>query len=269
MDSSWYFARFTTAPDAATPPEPAVADRWFARRPYIGGIEHAILHLLYSRFFVRAMKATGHIGLDEPFAGLFTAGHGRPTRPTGGRRQLREPGGDRHHRGGRRSSRRRPRHRRGRDDRLDREEVEVEAQHCRPLRHHRRLRRRHRALVHAVGLAARAGRDLDRGRRRRRQRFVQRVWRLVAETASRLRRSAPPSPPPPRAPPSRCAKAAHKALAADEDDIEQLAFNRAVARLHELVNVLAAPPREPFEPTSPLAASLREALEMLVQRSPR
>ncbi len=41
---------------------------------YIGGIEHAILHLLYSRFFVRAMRATGHIELDEPFAGLFTQG---------------------------------------------------------------------------------------------------------------------------------------------------------------------------------------------------
>src|SRR6266571_3519086 len=41
---------------------------------YIGGIEHAILHLLYSRFFTRAMRATGHIGLDEPFAGLFTQG---------------------------------------------------------------------------------------------------------------------------------------------------------------------------------------------------
>ena len=41
---------------------------------YIGGVEHAILHLLYSRFFTRAMKATGHIGMDEPFAGMFTQG---------------------------------------------------------------------------------------------------------------------------------------------------------------------------------------------------
>ena len=41
---------------------------------YIGGVEHAILHLLYSRFFIRAMKATGHIGMDEPFAGMFTQG---------------------------------------------------------------------------------------------------------------------------------------------------------------------------------------------------
>ncbi len=73
VDSSWYFARFT-APDADTPTVPAVANRWLPVDQYIGGVEHAILHLLYSRFFTRAMKATGHVGLDEPFKGLFTQG---------------------------------------------------------------------------------------------------------------------------------------------------------------------------------------------------
>jgi leucyl-tRNA synthetase len=51
-----------------------MVDAWMPVDQYIGGIEHAILHLLYSRFFTRAMKATGHVGLDEPFAGLFTQG---------------------------------------------------------------------------------------------------------------------------------------------------------------------------------------------------
>ena len=73
VDSSWYFARFT-APHADAADGPAVADHWLPVDQYIGGIEHAILHLLYSRFFTRAMKATGHLGLDEPFAGLFTQG---------------------------------------------------------------------------------------------------------------------------------------------------------------------------------------------------
>ena len=55
-------------------PRRAVADRLMPVDQYIGGVEHAILHLLYARFFTRAMKATGHIAIDEPFAGMFTQG---------------------------------------------------------------------------------------------------------------------------------------------------------------------------------------------------
>jgi len=73
IDSSWYFARFCS-PAAAVPVERAAADYWLPVDQYIGGIEHAILHLLYSRFWVRAMKRCGHLGLDEPFDGLFTQG---------------------------------------------------------------------------------------------------------------------------------------------------------------------------------------------------
>jgi leucyl-tRNA synthetase len=73
IDSSWYFARFS-APHAATPTNLAAASHWLPVDQYVGGIEHAILHLLYSRFFTRAMRKTGHLDLDEPFAGLFTQG---------------------------------------------------------------------------------------------------------------------------------------------------------------------------------------------------
>jgi leucyl-tRNA synthetase len=73
IDSSWYFARFT-APDAATPTNLAAANHWLPVDQYVGGIEHAILHLLYARFFTRAMRQTGHVSLNEPFAGLFTQG---------------------------------------------------------------------------------------------------------------------------------------------------------------------------------------------------
>ncbi|MCP1242705.1 leucine--tRNA ligase [Acetobacter lambici] len=73
VDSSWYFARFT-APHAATPTVREAADGWLAVDQYIGGIEHAILHLLYARFFTRAMHRTGNLNVDEPFAGLFTQG---------------------------------------------------------------------------------------------------------------------------------------------------------------------------------------------------
>jgi leucyl-tRNA synthetase len=75
MDSSWYYARFT-APHAQTPTDRAEADYWMNVDQYIGGIEHAILHLLYSRFFARAMYATGHLPHKaiEPFNALFTQG---------------------------------------------------------------------------------------------------------------------------------------------------------------------------------------------------
>ncbi|WP_170329509.1 leucine--tRNA ligase [Ruegeria arenilitoris] len=75
VDSSWYYARFT-APRAKTPTDLAEAEYWMNVDQYIGGIEHAILHLLYSRFFARAMQITGHLPKKaiEPFNALFTQG---------------------------------------------------------------------------------------------------------------------------------------------------------------------------------------------------
>ena len=74
IDSSWYFARFT-CPQADAPLDRAAADYWLPVDQYIGGIEHAILHLLYSRFFTRALRDCGYLDLDEPFAGLLTPTH--------------------------------------------------------------------------------------------------------------------------------------------------------------------------------------------------
>ena len=73
FESSWYFARFCSphAPEALA--RPAVG-YWLPVDQYIGGIEHAILHLLYSRFFTRALKCCGYLDIDEPFAGLMTQG---------------------------------------------------------------------------------------------------------------------------------------------------------------------------------------------------
>ncbi|MFT5651335.1 MAG: leucyl-tRNA synthetase [Yoonia sp.] len=75
VDSSWYYARFTS-PNAATPTNLDDAAYWMNVDQYIGGIEHAILHLLYSRFFARAMNMTGHLPETaiEPFNALFTQG---------------------------------------------------------------------------------------------------------------------------------------------------------------------------------------------------
>jgi leucyl-tRNA synthetase len=73
VDSSWYYARFCS-PKAETPVLRDAVDGWLPVDQYIGGIEHAILHLLYARFFARAMCATGYLAQQEPFAGLFTQG---------------------------------------------------------------------------------------------------------------------------------------------------------------------------------------------------
>ena len=73
VDSSWYFARFCS-PKSDVPVDIEAVKHWMPVDQYIGGIEHAILHLLYSRFFSRAMRKTGHLNVDEPFAGLFTQG---------------------------------------------------------------------------------------------------------------------------------------------------------------------------------------------------
>ncbi|WP_297490470.1 leucine--tRNA ligase [Acidocella sp.] len=73
IDSSWYFARFC-APQSETPTLLAAVNHWLPVDQYVGGIEHAILHLLYARFFTRALERTGHVTVKEPFAGLFTQG---------------------------------------------------------------------------------------------------------------------------------------------------------------------------------------------------
>ena len=74
VDSSWYYARFCSPHNADEPVTKSATDYWLPVDQYVGGVEHAILHLLYSRFFTRAMNETGHVSLKEPFAGLFTQG---------------------------------------------------------------------------------------------------------------------------------------------------------------------------------------------------
>ena len=73
VDSSWYFARFA-APSETAPVEKTAADYWLPVNQYIGGIEHAILHLLYARWFCRAMSECGLLSVEEPFENLFTQG---------------------------------------------------------------------------------------------------------------------------------------------------------------------------------------------------
>lgn len=73
VDSSWYFIRFASQP-SDKPFDRAEAEKWLPVAQYIGGVEHAILHLLYARFWTRALQRIGRLDIAEPFAGLFTQG---------------------------------------------------------------------------------------------------------------------------------------------------------------------------------------------------
>ena len=74
VDSSWYFYRYTDARDSKAPFDPATAQYWFPIDQYIGGVEHAILHLIYSRFWTKVLRDLGMVKNDEPARRLFTQG---------------------------------------------------------------------------------------------------------------------------------------------------------------------------------------------------
>jgi leucyl-tRNA synthetase len=262
VDSSWYFARFT-APWADDPTEPAAANAWLPVDQYIGGIEHAILHLLYSRFFARAMRATGHLAVDEPFKGLFTQGmvvHETYKGPSGyvtpAEVKVEETDGQR------------------------RAVLAAtgEAIDIGPIE---KMSKSKKNVVDPDDIIASYGADTARwfmlsdspperdviwteAGVEGAHRFVQRVWRLVSEAAAVLSSAVPA--------PARdgealaLSKAAHKTVKAVGADIEKLNFNKAVARLYELVNTLAPALGQVAQGTSDAAtaSALREAVGFLI-----
>jgi leucyl-tRNA synthetase len=238
VDSSWYFERFTDPWIKTAPTDLAVVDAWMPVDQYIGGIEHAILHLLYSRFFTRAMKKTGHVGLDEPFAGLFTQGmvvhetyrtvSGEWAAPA----EIKiETQGD---------ARRATLIATG-------EPVEIG-----PIE---KMSKSKRNTVDPDEIIAGYGADVarwfmlsdspperdvewtERGVQGA-WRFVQRLWRLVGEAAE-IAKAAPAARPAQfSAAAAALRKATHQALAKVSDDIEKLHFNVCVAYIYEFANAL-------------------------------
>lgn len=241
VDSSWYFARFT-APWEDKPTDPKAANHWLPVDQYIGGIEHAILHLLYSRFFTRAMKATGHVAMDEPFKGLFTQGmvvHETYSRGEGAQREWVTPAEIR-------------------IEEIDgrRRAVLVETGEEIAIGSIEKMSKSKKNVVDPDDIIGSYGADTARffvlsdsppdrdviwseSGVEGAHRFVQRVWRLLGEAAGSLRGvNASPAK---EGEGLAISQAAHRTLRAVEADYDKLAFNKAVARIYELVNVLAAP----------------------------
>ncbi|MEQ8826933.1 MAG: class I tRNA ligase family protein, partial [Parvibaculum sp.] len=236
VDSSWYFARFT-APQEDRPTDPKAANAWLPVDQYIGGIEHAILHLLYSRFFTRAMKKTGHLNIDEPFKGLFTQGMVVHETYRAADGTWLEPGEVRLE---------------GHDD--SRKAIRISTSEEVDIGPLEKMSKSKRNTIGPEEITQSYGADTarwfmlsdspperdvewtDRGAEGA-HRFVQRVWRLVSgfegNRASGNVASAS----------SKFAdarKAAHKTLKLVGEDFERLSFNKAIARIHELVNAIAS-----------------------------
>jgi leucyl-tRNA synthetase len=266
VDSSWYFARFTDPWIETAPTDRKQVDHWLPVDQYIGGVEHAILHLLYSRFFTRAMKFTGHAGLDEPFAGLFTQGmvvhetyqsaNGEWIMPA---KVKIEGAGD-----ARRASLL----------------ATGEAVEIGPIE---KMSKSKRNTVDPDDIIADYGADTARwfmlsdspperdviwteegvqgaGR------FVQRLWRLVREAGEVAAGAELPRPATFGEPALALRKAAHRALAHVSEDIERLRFNVCIAHIYEFANAFQASLSGlESEPTADYRWAVRESADILVR----
>ena len=233
FESSWYFARFC-APQSEAPLDRKAVDYWLPVDQYIGGIEHAVLHLLYSRFFTRALKKCGYLGIEEPFDGLLTQGMVcHQTFKDGAGKWLfpaqvtLEGGQARHAETGKPVVA-------GRSEKMSKSKKNVVDPE---------------AIIEAYGAdTARLfmlsdsppDRDLewtDAGIDGA-WRYLNRLWRLVTEPAAPLPARGEPRPASLDAAAEAVLRQIHKTIDGVSGDLDRFHFNKAVARLRELTNGL-------------------------------
>ena len=250
VDSSWYFIRFASQPDDK-PFDATVAAQWLPVGQYIGGVEHAILHLLYARFWTRALKRIGRLAVDEPFAGLFTQGmvtHETYKAADGSWLSPEEVV--------------------RRDGRVLVLDTGVDAEIGRV----EKMSKSKKNTVDPTSIVDQYGADAVRwfmlsdspperdlpwseAGIEGAWRFVNRIWRLVdgLDPSTSLATNGD----------SALARKLHKTIAGLESDIETLAFNKGVAKLYELVGAI-----EKAQPSADRDESVRTLVRLIAPMAP-
>jgi len=235
VESSWYFARFCS-PQAEGPVDRESVDYWLPVDQYIGGVEHAILHLLYARFYTRAMRRCGYLSVDEPFTGLFTQGMVCHVTYRSEDGRWLSPAEVAHDNGGRAIE-----HATGESVAVGRSE---------------KMSKSRKNTVDPSEIIETYGADTarwfmlsdsppDRDMEWTAEgvegawRYVNRLWRTVSQLKDHIAPLGAGRPGVLSEAALAARRAIHKTVDGVTNDLEQFRFNRAVARVHELSNTLA------------------------------
>jgi len=235
FESSWYFARFCSPQSDTIGFERETADAWLPVDQYIGGIEHAVLHLLYSRFFTRALQECGYLNVSEPFAGLLTQGmvcHETFKSETGGWLYPEDV------------------------TKADNGAlVQVDTGGSVVRGRSEKMSKSKRNVVDPAHIIATYGADTarlfmlsDSPPERDLEwteagidgawRYVNRLWRLAAQPSIPLPPTGSPKPDTISGKALSTRQLIHRAIAHVDDDLEKFQFNKAVARIREMTNAL-------------------------------
>ncbi len=258
FESSWYFARFCSPHEESRGFTRASADYWLPVDQYIGGVEHAILHLLYSRFFTRGLRACGYLGIDEPFDGMLTQGMVcHETYRAADGRWLTPDEVDKAEDGSRIERASGAPVTVGRSEKMSKSKKNV----VDPAR----IIEEYGADTARLFMLSDSPpeRDLDwtEAGIDGAFRYLKRLWRMVTESAGALPQPNSPAPARIEGGALELRRRAHRAMFNVTEDIERFHFNRAVARVRELTNAI-----DELAGDEPGAAwALREALETAVR----